>query len=578
MVSSGDQTERRFMLALMGAVYEPSYHLDHKAANASGQPYHLFGAISQSQSMNCCRIPLFGLEPFGINLYDPMAPLTETISTTHLIVGGAAAVVGAFSLYLSTNTPSAKAKRLGAALPPGPKPAFFVGNLFNFPKSRWYETFSRWAEEYGDVVYVNVIGIPMVVLNSLDPVTELMDKRMNIYSNRPSTTMSKLSGLSFATTRLQPGPEFNEQRRVFRKAMNPQAVADYDSFIQRDRDNLVRQLDGFSGNPFLQFVNATGAVLTRIAYGEQLFKDHGEELIDVNTNVVTLATWVSSKVWLVDLIPPLQYLPDWFPGAVFKRVLRQSNELASMLRYRAYDKIMERIADGTADESILTKYLDEGSFSRENLRDAIAVMYGAGVDTTSTALLNFFFCITLYREWQQKVHEEMDRVLGRGHLPTREEIHRLPIFNAVWKEAFRWNPPVPIGLPHFSVKENVWNGYYLPKGTVVHCNIGYILRDKRIWGADSQTFNPARFLPEFNPQADQFPDMWDIPFGFGRRICPGRYLAERVALQFAASVLSTYQVLPVKGKPLNDTMKFEDSVIRRVADFECQFKPRCQQP
>lgn len=57
MVSSGDQTERRFMLALMGAVYEPSYHLDHKAANASGQPYHLFGAISQSQSMNYELLP-----------------------------------------------------------------------------------------------------------------------------------------------------------------------------------------------------------------------------------------------------------------------------------------------------------------------------------------------------------------------------------------------------------------------------------------------------------------------------------------------------------------------------------------
>ncbi|CCA76286.1 hypothetical protein PIIN_10281 [Serendipita indica DSM 11827] len=180
------------MLALMGAVYEPSYHLDHKAANASGQPYHLFGAISQSQSMNCCRIPLFGLEPFGINLYDPIAPFTETISTIHLIVGGATAVVGAFSLYFSTNTPSAKAKRLGIALPLGPKSAFCVVHPFKFQKSRWYETFSRWAEEYGDVVYVNVIGIPLAVLNSLGGVSELMDKRMNIYSNRPTTTMSKL--------------------------------------------------------------------------------------------------------------------------------------------------------------------------------------------------------------------------------------------------------------------------------------------------------------------------------------------------------------------------------------------------
>ena len=72
----------------------------------------------------------------------------EDVSTLHVIVG-ATAIVGGVAVYLSTNTHSAKAKRVGAVLPPGPKRALLVGNAFNFPKSRWYDTFSRWAEEYG---------------------------------------------------------------------------------------------------------------------------------------------------------------------------------------------------------------------------------------------------------------------------------------------------------------------------------------------------------------------------------------------------------------------------------------------
>ena len=95
------------------------------------------------------RIVLLGLQTLWTHLHYSMFPLLEDLSTTRVIVGGATAIVGVFAVYLSTNTPSAKAKRVGAVLPPGPKRAFLVGNLFNFPKNKWYESFSSWAEEHG---------------------------------------------------------------------------------------------------------------------------------------------------------------------------------------------------------------------------------------------------------------------------------------------------------------------------------------------------------------------------------------------------------------------------------------------
>lgn len=93
-------------------------------------------------------------------------------------LAGGAVALSTLACYLSSNSASAKAKRLGARLPPGPPKAVLVGNLFNFPNGRWYETFSEWAKEYGDVVHVDLAGVHMIILNSLEAIQELAEKRM----------------------------------------------------------------------------------------------------------------------------------------------------------------------------------------------------------------------------------------------------------------------------------------------------------------------------------------------------------------------------------------------------------------
>ncbi|KAG8840873.1 hypothetical protein FRC20_005372 [Serendipita sp. 405] len=143
----------------------------------------------------------------------------------------------------------------------------------------------------------------------------------------------------------------------------------------------------------------------------------------------------------------------------------------------------------------------------------------------------------------------------------------------MWKESFRLHPPVPLGIPHVNTEADVYKGLYIPKGSMIHCNIGAMLRESRIWGEDSEEFNPNRFLPEFNPKAESLPDISTTLFGFGRRLCPGRFLAERVAHQLAASVLSVYSLTPVEGEPVTPTMPFEDSTIRFVhrGDTRCLY-------
>ncbi|CAG7852707.1 SubName: Full=Uncharacterized protein {ECO:0000313/EMBL:CCA77291.1} [Serendipita indica DSM 11827] len=92
-------------------------------------------------------------------------PLEDAL-TMQVVLASTVVIIVALFVHLSRNTPPSRAKQFGAKLPPGPRRAFLVGNAFNFPKKAWYETFSRWADEY--VVYINLFGTPMIILNSLE--------------------------------------------------------------------------------------------------------------------------------------------------------------------------------------------------------------------------------------------------------------------------------------------------------------------------------------------------------------------------------------------------------------------------
>ncbi|KAG8851585.1 hypothetical protein FRB91_007652 [Serendipita sp. 411] len=498
----------------------------------------------------------------------------DRLETSRALVGSLA-VVGMVYLYLASKSPPARARKAGARLPPGPKGSFLVGNLFTFPRNRWLETFTSWGKQYGDIVYVNLAGIPMVVLNSIEAAEDLAGKRMAIYSGRPYTTMANdLMGSGYSLILLRQGTEFNEQRKFFKMSLGAHTVGSYDGLIQQTTRSFMSEVDGYAGDPYPLLMKSIGAIVTTIAYGEHVYSEYGDTLVQLNTERTQLVAWVFTKFWFVNILPFLRYIPSWFPGAYFQQVAKRGLFLANRVRFWPLEIIKNAMANGTADESLVYKHITEAVFTESTTRDSTSVMYSAGVDTTATALCNLFFALVLFPEWQVKLQNELDEVVGQGHLPTAQDIAKLRLFEAVWKESLRWHPPVPLGIPHVNTDADVYKGYYIPNGSVIHCNIGCMLRDPRVWGEDSEEFNPGRFLPEINPQAESLPDISNIPFGFGRRICPGRFLAERIGRQLATAVLSMYKLVPVEGEAVTPSMPFEDSTIRRPTDFKCHFKPR----
>ena len=83
----------------------------------------------------------------------------------------------------------------------------------------------------------------------------------------------------------------------------------------------------------------------------------------------------------------------------------------------------------------------------------------------------FFLVMMLYPEVQRKAQEEIDRVIGDDDLPDFDDRQRLPYVDAVMKEVLRWHPIVPMAQPHSSVKDDIYEGYFIPKGSLFIPNI-----------------------------------------------------------------------------------------------------------
>ncbi|PVF95229.1 cytochrome P450 [Serendipita vermifera] len=457
---------------------------------------------------------------------------------------------------------------------PGPKRTFLLGNIPNFPLTGWSAKFTEMRETMGDVLYINLLG-HLLVLHSLEDAEELLVKRANVWSGRiDHYVLNHLMKFGWSILQIQPGHDFYEMRKIFRKVIGPQSVNDYNRLIESEAENFVRGLKGFSGDPTSAVIQAVGGVIIKLAYGEKIFEEHGAELVKLNTESIELMTYSFQHQWLVNYIQITQYLPSWVPGIQFHKYVARGQELFTSIRNVGFNLVKADVDKGDADFSVISKYLNETDTPVEYLRDAVAMMYMAGVDTTSSALLNFISIMILYPDVQKTIQKEIDGIAGQGASLTTAEIQTLTFLKATWRESLRFHPPAPTGVPHFTTEDSVWKGISIPKNTVIMPNIGFMLRDPRIWGDDANEFKPERFLSEHNHRAKDLPDVESIPFGFGRRICPGRYIADRNGIVFVAALLQNYDILPEEGASLPVHVEYDDGLLCKPKNMKCRFVPR----
>ncbi|TFK67985.1 cytochrome P450 [Pluteus cervinus] len=465
-------------------------------------------------------------------------------------------------------------------LPPGPRPLPFIGNVLDIPSIHPEERFSEWGDKYGDVVHIHIFGQPMLVLNSLQATRDLMDKRSAIYSDRPRFVLfSELMGWQAASTHVRYGARFRKHRRFIQQTFNQRAIATLRPL--QEQETLIF-LQGLTQSP-KSYVDH----LRRYAAATILKITYGHKVTSVDDLFVRLAERAgtltvesgSPAATLVDFFPIMKHIPTWAPFSTFKRNAQETKRAVDSMMNIPFNIVKDEMKAGIATPSFTSTLLEacrkpgQGSVAPEDeadIRGAAGTLYVAAEDTTVCVLETWFLAMTLYPEVFRKLQEEMDEVTRGERLPRFDDSPSLPYLECVIKEVVRWNPPVPLGMPHRLMEDDVYRGYHLPKGSTVIANIFGILKDV----PDPDTFRPERYLED--------PELMDprtVIFGFGRRICPGRYFAETSVWSVMANVIATFDIKPAvdeKGEPVRPKVEFTTGFVRHPHHFACNISPRSE--
>ncbi|TFK23817.1 cytochrome P450 98A3 [Coprinopsis marcescibilis] len=471
-------------------------------------------------------------------------------------------------------------------LPPGPTGWPVVGNLFQIPQTSPWVVYKEWAKQYGGITYLNAMGQDIVVVNDLRTAVDLLEKRAINTSDRVGLPSLDILGLDWAFSLMPYGTEWRVRKRAFHYFFGRRQVSEHYPVIEQECLTYLRELAKTPEKLFKHSRLYFGSTLMRLSYGgndpryRQMLIEDGEEFV-----VRFSSTSVPGRL-LVNTFPILRHVPEWLPGAGWKRYLKDGATINARLVPQPYYNAKTRLMDETDTDELpsLVKTLVEQLGSKtdpdysERERIAMGVCaetYVAGVDTSFSTTGALFAALTRYPEVQARAQAEIDAVTGGNRLPVPDDMPHLPYIEAIVKETIRLFPSAPLGVPHATTADDDFNGYLIPKKTVILPNSWAMLRDPEMF-EEPDEFRPERYLKDgkLDPSTA---DPSIIAFGFGRRVCPGRHFGSLVLKYTAASFLAVFNIQPMKDETGNEvpvTVEYTSDLIRFLKPFKCDIKPR----
>ncbi|KAF7301611.1 hypothetical protein MIND_00726600 [Mycena indigotica] len=464
-------------------------------------------------------------------------------------------------------------------LPPGPKGLPIVGNILDMPAEQEWETFSTWSDAYGDISSVTVLGKTIVILGSTRVAMDLLDKRSAIYSDRPTLPMGgELVGWKNTLVLLPYGDRLRRFRRLFHQTIGSRHLMHQFHPVQETEANRFLRFLLAKPKDVLKHIRRTaGANILRISHGYEVKENNDPfvQLAEQATEQFSLAT--APGAFMVDILPALRHLPRWAPVGWRIKANAWSATLNQLVE-QPHAFVKRQLAAGVAPISFTSKLLEPKEISAEeefDIKWASASLYSGGADTIVSAIYAFFLAMTLHPQVQAKAQQEIDSVIGSDRLPTFADREDLPYVEALVKEVLRWHSVVPTGVVHRAMRDDIYEGYLIPKGALVIANIHRLAHDSRTY-KDPLTYNPDRFLSTEKTPAEPDPD--NLCWGFGRRICPGMHLADASLFISIATTLAVFNISKCveNGQPVTPVHRCTTGTISHQVAFPCNIEPRSE--
>ncbi|KAF7837945.1 flavonoid 3'-monooxygenase-like [Senna tora] len=459
-------------------------------------------------------------------------------------------------------------------LPPGPKPWPIIGNLHQISRHLPHQSLHKLSQTHGPLMLLHFGSSPVIIASSSLAAKHFLKTHDHIFASRPQTAAGKYTTYNYSNITWAPyGPYWRQGRKIYLTHLfTPKRLQSFHHIrVQERHAFLCRLLEEGNTNSKPVVVRQhlcrfTLSVISRIVLGsreyfggggeegvvgEEEFQEMLDELFELN-GVVNVGDWIP---WLgfLDLqgyVKRMKALSKRFDG-FFEHVFREHRERRRRRRNDG-DCVSEDMVDFLLDLVDDPNSLDV-NFTYDGVKGFTQDLIAGGTDTSATTVEWAMSELLKQPHLIAKASEELDRVIGRERWVEESDIPNLPYLDAIIKETMRLHPVAVFLAPHLALQDCKVQSYNIKKGTAVFINTWSIGRDPSIWDSPEE-FIPERFIgKEIDVRGQSFEL---LPFGSGRRMCPGYSLGLKMIASSLANLLHGFNWrLPQGVKPQDVDME-----------------------
>ncbi|QHO31891.1 hypothetical protein S83_026497 [Arachis hypogaea] len=420
-------------------------------------------------------------------------------------------------------------------LPPSPPKLPFIGNLHQLGTLP-HRSFQELSNKHGPLMFLQLGQIPTLVVSSADLAKEIFKNHDLVFASRPPTTAGNIFLYGCKDIAFAPCDEAWRQKKkvCVVKLLSPKKVKSFLPVRQHEVAKLVdtiqeacsREVSSSSCviNLSELLVATSFNIVSRCVLGQDFdfsevsghgsFGELGRKLLRQFTEFCVgdffpSLGWVDAVRGLTSKFNATSVAVDAFMEGVIEEHKKNKTNNDDDDSNKDFVAILLHLQEkGTL----------EFEFTREDLKAILVDMFLGATDSSSITLEWTFSELLKKPSTMKKVQEEVRQVVGNKSMIDENDINQMKYLKCVIKEALRLHPPLPILVPRQTTSNSKIKGYDIPSKTTVYLNVWAIHRDPELW-KDPEEFIPERF--ESNQIDFKGQDFQYIPFGSGRRGCPG---------------------------------------------------------
>ncbi|XP_031403378.1 cytochrome P450 81Q32-like [Punica granatum] len=461
--------------------------------------------------------------------------------------------------------------------PPTPFPTFPILGHLHLLKKPLHHSLATISRRHGPILLLQFGSRRVLVISSPSAAEECLAKNDIIFANRPRLLAGKYLGYDYMSLAWAPyGDHWRNMRRIATlEILSSHRLNSLSRIRAGEVSALVRRLA--RNDYWAQPVDMKKAlfelmlnVMMRMIVGKRYYGENAAEAEEAKRfrDIVTETFRIGGATNIGEFLPFLRVIGFMGVEKDLQTLQEKRDRFMRCLLDEQKRETKEKNKNNLIQDLLSLQETEPEYYKDITIRSIMSVLLAAGTDTSAATMEWAMSLLLNHPEVLKKAQAEIDKVVGWDHLVNESDLSRLPYLHNIIKETLRLFPVAPLSVPHESSEGCHVGGYRVPGGTMLLINLYSIQRDPRYW-SEPEKFKPERF--EGTEGVRDGHRM--LPFGSGRRGCPGENLALRMMSVTLGSLIQCFE-WGRKGKEPVDMTEATGLTMPKARPLMAKCRPR----